>query len=225
MKIKLITTASDPNNEGWLKFKKSLDYFGWDYHLIVHEYTGYNSKIVAFYNYLIEHRDTITHFLYADSYDSFMLSTQKEVEDKFENWNGLTYSIEKACWPYEDWAKEYPESPYPHKHLNGGGFMGSVEAFIQMYESNPIDKSLAINDQVWAADHYLRKNRGDIQLDRNCSIFQPTGHTGDGDFLIIKYEDKGIVYNRIINLNTKTMPVIFHQNGHSSGQWIWDLLA
>lgn len=214
MKTTLLTTASDPNHTGWLQFKRSLDHFGWDYHLIVHEYTGYNSKIVAFYQYLVAHPE-ITHFIYADSYDSFALSTQKEAEDKFTNWYGLMYGVEKACWPYEDWASEYPESPYPHKYLNGGGFMGSSVAFVRMYEANPIWESGAMNDQVWAAHNYLRMNDG-IMLDRGCSIFQTTGHSGDGDFVVVG--------NRVMNLHTMSCPVLLHQNGHSDGQWIWDLL-
>lgn len=219
MRTKLITTASDSSHPGWLQFKRSLDYYGWDYHLIVHEYTGYNSKIVAFYDYLKANRD-ITHFIYADSYDSFMLSTQKEVEDKFTNWNGLTYAVEKACWPYEDWAKDYANSPYPHKYVNGGGFIGSSEEFIKMYEANPIEQSDAINDQVWAADNYLRRNGGDIKLDRECNIFQPIAHSDDEDFVTVNFNDN----NRIINANTKTFPVIFHGNGHTPMQHIYELL-
>jgi hypothetical protein len=218
--LKLITTASDPSHPGWLQFKRSLDHFGWDYHLILHEYTGFNSKIVAFYNYLKDHPE-ITHFIYADSYDSFALSTQKEVEDKFTNWDGLTYSVEKACWPYEDWAIEYPESPYPHKYVNGGGFMGSVASFIKMYESNPIMTSEAINDQVWAADIYLRRNDGSLRLDRECNIFQTIGHSGDGDFAILNFDNQ----KRILNTFTMTCPCIIHGNGHTPMDWIYDLLS
>ena len=112
MKIKLITTASDPNHPGWLQLKRSLDHFGWDYHLIVHEYTGYNSKIVAFYNYLIETRWQVDRFLYSDSYDTFALAGPEEVENKLSQLEGLVYGTEKACWPYGDWAAEYPESPF-----------------------------------------------------------------------------------------------------------------
>lgn len=223
MKTVLITTASDPNHKGWLQFKRSLDYFGWDYHLIVHEYIGFNSKIVAFYNYLIENSD-ITHFIYADSYDSFVLSAQKEVEDKFTNWEGLTYSVEKACWPYEEWAELYPESPYPHKYLNGGGFMGSSAAFIKMYEANPIWESGAQNDQVWAQNEYLRRNDGSIKLDTGSNIFQPIAHSDEDDFLQFTYEFKGVSYGRIINMHTKTMPVIIHGNGHTPMDDIYKLL-
>lgn len=219
MRTKLITTASDPSHPGWIQFKRSLDHYGWDYHLIVHEYTGYNSKIVAFYNYLKANKQ-VTHFIYADSYDSFILSTQKEVEDKFTNWNGLTYAVEKACWPYEDWAKEYPDSPYPHKYINGGGFMGSSEAFIKMYEANPIEQSDAINDQVWAADNYLRRNRGDVKLDRECNIFQTIAHSGDEDFAMLDFGGQ----IRMLNTFTMTCPVIFHGNGHTDMTHIYDLI-
>lgn len=219
MKTKLITTASDPTYAGWLQFKRSLDHFGWDYHLIIHEYTGYNCKIVAFYDYLISNPE-ITHFIYADSYDSFMLSTQKEVEDKFTNWDGLTYAAEKACWPYEDWAKEYPESPYPHKHLNGGGFMGSTAAFIKMYEANPIEQSGAINDQVWSADAYLRRNDGSIKLDRECNIFQPIAHSGENDFAMLNFGDT----KRLLNKFTMTCGCIIHGNGKTFMGHIYEMI-
>ncbi len=219
MKCKLITTASDPQHPGWLQFKRSLDHFGWDYHLIVHEYMGYNSKIVAFYSYLKEHSE-ITHFIYADSYDSFALSTQQEAEDKFTNWDGLMYGVEKACWPHEDWAKEYPESPYPHKYLNGGGFMGSSATFIAMYEANPIWESGAMNDQVWASNIFLRGNNGSVILDRSCSIFQTIGHSGESDFAVLNLKEK----KRVINLNTLTLPIIFHGNGHTPMEWIYEMI-
>lgn len=216
MNLKLITTASDPNHPGWLQFKRSLDYFAWDYHLIVHTYTNFNDKIIAFYDYLITHRAELDYFIYADSYDSFALSTQKEVEEKIKFEHGVMYSTEKACWPYTEWAGEYPESPYPHKYLNGGGFVGKVEDFIRMYESDPIANSGKLNDQVWAADHFLRKNNDRIFLDTKSDIFQCIGHTDKDEFKV-----KG---KRLINKHTGSKPVLIHGNGHSKLDWVYELL-
>lgn len=224
-KLKLITTASDPQHPGWLQFKRSLDHFGWNYHLIVHEYRGFNSKIEAFYNYLSSIRGQIEHFIYADSYDSFVLSTPKEVEDKLQNWDGITHITERACWPYEDWAAEYPNSPYPHKYLNGGGMIGSVKKFIQVYERCPIWDSGWDNDQIWQADNFLRKNEdGLIKLDWNCSIFQSIAFLENNDFRIVEFEEDAIMTKRILNIRTKTLPCFFHANGHSKIQWVYDLL-
>lgn len=224
-KFKLITTASDPNHKGWLEFKRSLDHFNWDYHLIVHEYTGFNSKIVAFYNYLLSIRHETKYFLYADSYDCFALSTQAEIEAKFTDWDSVTYGLERAIWPFGEWGKEFPESPYPHKYINGGLFMGSVERFIEIYERSPIIESGWDNDQIWAQDNFLRKNEnGHIKLDRECKIFQCIAHLEPNDFLTFAYESNGERSDRILNLHTKTMPVVFHFNGHSDGTWVTNIL-
>jgi hypothetical protein len=128
--------------------------------------------------------------------------------------------MEKACWPYEDWAKEYPDSPYPHRYLNGGGFMGSSETFIQMYEANPIWESGAMNDQVWASNIFLRGNNGSVILDRNCSVFQTTGHIGEGDFAVLNLKDG----KRVMNLHTMSCPVLTHGNGRTPMDWIYELL-
>lgn len=219
--MKLITTASDPNHKGWLQFKRSLDHFGWDYHLIVHEYTNYNDKIIAFYNYLATHRSELTNFVYADSYDSFALAPQSELEAKFNQPDKIVYGLEKACWPYPEKTIFFPESNSPYKHINGGGFMGSVENFIKLYETNPILQSGALNDQVWAQDNYIKKVcDGVVGLDTGNQIFQCTAHSDMTDFEVI--EDNGL--KRVLNLHSGTKPILFHFNGHSNGDWVRELL-
>lgn len=220
MKLKLITTASNPEHPGWLQFKRSLDHFGWDYHLIVHTYTNYNDKIIAFYKYLTEHRGEFTHFVYADSYDSFALAPQSELENKYTEHEKIIYGIEKACWPHPEWSKDFPETPYPYKHLNGGGFIGSIENFIRLYEANPIVQSGAMNDQVWAQEYFLKRNDGTIQLDRASEIFQCTAHSDENDFEIVNIKGQ----NRIVNVHSMALPIIFHFNGHSDGTWVRNLL-
>lgn len=222
MKLKLITTASDPNHHGWLQFKRSLDHFGWDHYLIVHTYTNYNDKIIAFYKYLLEIRESeVTHFVYADSYDSFVLAPQKELEDKYTQHDKIVYGLEKACWPHPEWTKDFPESPYPYKHINGGGFIGSIENFIRLYEANPILQSGAMNDQVWAQENYIKRNSdGLIELDRGNQIFQCTGHSDMNDFEIVSIQGQP----RIVNVHSKSLPIIFHGNGHSKIDWIYELL-
>lgn len=219
MKLKLITTASDPNHPGWLQFKRSLDHFGWDYHLIVHEYTNYNDKIIALQNYL--KACELTHFIYADSYDSFVLAPLKEVEDKYNQVASLMYGLEKACWPHGEKADKFPEGPYPHKYVNGGGFVGPVESFLDLLIARPIHE--AMNDQVWAQDNYIKHSpyTNKIVLDRDCSIFQTMAHTDPSEFDILLIDGE----NRLLNRHTKTLPVIFHGNGHTNIDWVYNLLS
>lgn len=219
--MKLITTASDPNHKGWLQFKRSLDHFGWDYHLIVHEYTNYNDKIIAFHKYLVEHRHELTNFVYADSYDSFVLAPQSELEAKFSQPDKIVYGLEKACWPYPEKTIYFPSSISPYRHINGGGFMGSVENFIRLYDTNPILESKAMNDQVWAQDNYINKLcDGLIGLDTDSKVFQCAAHSDSNDFEII--EEDGL--RRVLNLHTGARPVIMHGNGKTGMEWIYDLL-
>lgn len=213
--MKLITTASDPNHPGWLQFKRSLDHFGWDYHLIVHTYTNYNDKIIALSNYL--RTSGLTHFAYADSYDSFALAPQKELEDKYYQADTLIYGLEKACWPHPEKADKFPSSPYPQRFINGGGFIGPVNIFLHLLEQSPIQNSQ--NDQVWAQDNYIA-NPDKIGLDRDCSIFQTMAHTSEDEFQ--KIEIDGNV--RLLNLHTKTLPILFHGNGHTNIDWIYNVL-
>jgi len=69
MKCILITTASDINKT--LTLQRSLKKYGWDYHIITHEWQGFGDKILKTYEYL-KANPSITHFFYSDSYDSIV---------------------------------------------------------------------------------------------------------------------------------------------------------
>ena len=71
MKAKLIATATNLTHPGLLEFKRSLDFWGWDYELLGGTYMAYGSKMVKGYNYAKSH--DYTHLFKGDRYDVFML--------------------------------------------------------------------------------------------------------------------------------------------------------
>lgn len=220
MKIKLITTASDPNNEGWKTFERSLIKHGWDYQLIVGEWRGYASKLLDLYSYLKTGAEDDTDLImYSDSYDSLMLATPDEVIRKWDDiiglhkvmgyapMNNILWYAERACWPYGEWTYLFPDSPTPYKHLNGGGWIATPQQTINLIELMPVIPSAEFNDQVHNTKIFLTKNYlANIQLDYYCEIFQCMAHAGENDFSVID--------GRVRNNITGTMPCVCHQNGH-----------
>jgi len=222
MKIKFITTASDPNNPGWQTLEHSLHKHGWDYQLIVGEWRGYASKLLDLYDYLKSGAEDETDLImYSDSYDSIMLARPEEVLEKWVNttdthlileggWieKNILWYAERACWPYGEWTHLYPDSPTPYKHLNGGGFIATPQQIINLIEINPVVPSAEFNDQAHNAKIFLTKNHiANIQLDYYCEIFQCMAHAGESDF--------SVVDGRLVNNITGTKPCAAHWNGHS----------
>lgn len=207
MNVKLITTAS--NYEKTARLRESLDKQGWPYHIIVHDWKGYGSKIIETYNHL--KTSDVTHFFYADSYDSYVLSTMDEALNKLHG-EDMIWSSEKACYPHPDKAARYPETYSTWKYLNGGGWFCSKEQFMRMVESNM--PSYADVDQVYFTDYLL--NTGKITLDYDCKVFQTIAFTDiDAEFEI----ERGRIYNK----QTKQWPVIIHGNGHTPMDRIYEL--
>ena len=214
MKLKFITTTSNLPQTGELI--KSLDKFGWDYHIIEHEWNGFLGKITETYNYLPTLLNQgYTHFIYSDAWDSAALSGMEEVIHKMKNLDGCVYSVEKACYPHPELAPLYPACETDWKYINGGGWYSNIEFFQKMVErSYPQDEK---NDQVWAHNQFLNNNPdGLIQLDTECKIFQTIGFEGEGDF--------SYVAGRLCNNKTDQLPVFAHGNGHTPMTKIYDLL-
>src|ERR1019366_3953571 len=155
MKIKVVTTATNKNHDGYKQFIKSLDKFGWNYETISHNYRAYGSKMKNAYEYAKS--TDCSHLFILDAYDIVVLGTMDEAISKIENISGITFNAEKECWPYTEWSKEYPEVKSDWKYLNGGACFVKVEDFIKMYEYRPIkDRE---NDQEVLGRLYLDKRK------------------------------------------------------------------
>lgn len=212
MTIKAIATATNLKDEGFINFERSLKKFNWDYDIISSNYVAYGSKMKNAYNYALNTK--ASHLFILDAYDVIVLDTMENAIDKLPN-NCVMFNAEKGCWPWSDWAKEYPYVPHAWKYLNGGAAFVNVEKFIQLFEDNPIkDKD---NDQEVLGRVYLdKRDQYNILLDTGCTVFQSIAFRSDGDFSYID--------NRLYNNKTNTCPIIIHGNGRTSMNKIVSLL-
>lgn len=213
-KIKFLTTATDLSRTTQLK--RSLDYYDWDYKIVQHTWTGFGSKLIAARNALPALKDEgYTHFIYGDSYDSFVLGPMQELHLKVPDWNKQIHSTEKANFPHPN--KMYPPSAVPHswRFLNGGGFFAPIDLYMQIFDSNPCPAQQ--NDQEYQVDMFLNQKGNDIQLEKGCDIFQCYSFIDeDNDF---KYGDTTL-FNNI----TGTFPLLIHGNGHTPMDRIYNLI-
>lgn len=216
MKVKLIAFSNNLHHPGLKQLERSLQHFDWDYEIITGVYEAYGSKQIAYYNYA--KTTPCTHLFAIDAHDTFVLGTMDEAIKRIvTNYNeyGIIFNAERACWPYEQWSMLYPELQSPWKYLNGGCQFFSVDAYCRMFEAHPIKHE--DNDQVELAKLYLTKaHLYSLQLDNKCGVFQSISHCNEGDFCI----ENG----RIKNNHTNTQPVIFHGNGQTNMQKIYELL-
>lgn len=213
MKVKLITTASDLQHDGFLMLQKSLEKFGWDWDLCGTDYASFGSKMVNAYNYAKQ--TDCSHLFIVDAYDVVVLGTMEEALSKIPDKEVILFNAEKNAWPYEQWAMLYPEVHSPWKYLNGGVAFVSVLLFIKMFEDNPIYHS--DNDQVNLASIYItNKDKYKMKLDTPCEVFQTMNSISSSD---LERLDNG--FN---NLLTGTSPLIFHGNGRHPMDDIYELL-
>lgn len=216
-KIKFLTTASDPSR--CFQLERSLKRFDYDYHIEMHHWTGFGSKLLAARRALDELlKQGYTHFIYGDSYDSFVLGPMSEIYGKVQDWGSIIHSVEKANYPHPN--KVYPDVGISHswRYVNGGGFFAPIEKYIRAFDACPCPADL--NDQVYQVDMYLQ---GLSTLERDCSIFQcysfidegtPGGN--DGDFAYAN--------GRLFNMVTRTAPVLIHGNGKTDMSRIYNLI-
>ena len=214
----LITTAS--NEEKCYQLKRSLDYFNWPSHFIIHEWRGFGDKIIKTYEYLKSHPE-VTHFFYSDAWDSFCLGTMDEALSKITNKETILFSSERACYPHPDKASQYPESKSPWKYLNGGGWFASSELFCKMVEAAPLTPDVV--DQVYFTDRFLEGTHR-IELDYDCKVFQTVAFCPESDFEYRKRQgDAGGIY-RLLNTVTIELPLFIHGNGHTPIPHIYKLI-
>lgn len=219
-KIKFLTTASDLGRCAQLE--RSLKRFDYDYKIVQHGWSGFGSKLIATRNALDALKaEGYTHFLYGDSYDSFVLGPMSEVYGKVKRWDAIIHSTEKANYPHP--SKVYPEVGIDHawRYLNGGGFFAPIDLYIQMFDSNPCPPQL--NDQEYQVDAYLNDKTGLDTLELVPEIFQTysfinegTPGGNDGDFAYVN--------GRLINMVCNTTPILIHGNGKTPLDRIYNLI-
>lgn len=194
--IKVITTTSDFGRTKTLR--DGLEKYGWDYHVIEHEWKGFNDKIHETYKYL-KSLSGYDSFIYVDAWDTICFGKDESVLPSA----GLLFSTERACYPHPEKAVLYPSHPSPWHFVNGGGWGGSIDEFLKMYETTRPESEL--NDQVYLTDRFL-SGLHKIELDYDCRLFQTIAFCPESDFIIT---------DKVRNMITGSFPLFIHGNGHT----------
>lgn len=183
-------------------------------------FKGNGTSIRMIYESLLELRRKYKYAIYADGADSYFVK-QFEVPDF------ILYSTEKAVWPpttemNEAWQEYYNirSVPTPWKYLNGGGYCGPISLLIEFFERYGLNKLIGdCNGQREQSLAFLQafKDKFPIHLDWLCENFQTTGFADPGEFAI----DKDTL--KITNFRTQTEPALFHGNGRTNMDWLYNL--
>lgn len=229
MKIKLVTLSTELDHPGWLKFKKSLDHFGYDYHIIYQQVPSgahvFGTQMPLVYEYLkwLHDNTDYTHVIYCDAWDTMALGNMQEFKNKLVYWKIFGYdpefigSAEKACFPNPNLSVKYPPCDTDWKYVNGGGWFASIKFFLQMYDQ---ESAVGVNDQLWLAQRFLDANDAGcaVWLDHDCELFQTIGFEAEDDFGYAQGNP-----GRLVNFKTNQLPIFIHGNGRTDMSKIWNL--
>lgn len=208
MNLKIITTLTDTNAPGWHKLEESLIRNGWDYQAIIHNWTGYGSKIIQTYNYL-KNNPQIDYFIYLDAYDTYALGTPDEFKKRLQD-QYIVISSEKNCWPDRNIVGMFDKVNHFWKYPNSGQIYGKREAYIEVVESNMPNES-DDDQRYWTKRHLENKK---IKQDY-CDLFQSIAFEIEGDF---EYN-----FCRLYNRFTHSFPIFIHGNGKTDMTKIYEL--
>lgn len=211
MKLIVVTTCDNINNERYLKLKASLERFGYDFECIFHPFT-FGTQLNVIRKWAENYTGDATHMLYTDAFDTLALGGPDEVASKMPGCKMLI-SAEKNCYPHPERADRYPYCKSPWRFVNGGGWIAEIEYF--KYLCGKENLNSGSHDQVWLMDAYLN-NQEDIKLDTNCEIFQT---------IAFSYKEEWSQQERrFVNVALNTIPVFFHGNGHTEMDWVYKIL-
>lgn len=221
MKLIVVTTCDNLNNERYLKLKVSLERFGYQFECVFHPFT-FGTQLNVIRRWAECYTGDATHMLYTDAFDTLALGGPEEVMSKFgveKFYVGykqpkMLISAEKNCYPHPERADRYPDPGTPWRFVNGGGWIAEIEYF--KYLCGKENLNPGSHDQVWLMDAYLN-NRKEIKLDTQCEIFQT---------IAFSYRDEWCRFEpgRLLNKFTDTKPVFFHGNGHTEMDWVYKIL-
>lgn len=196
------------------KMLKSVVDVGLPYHNAFHrsKFMGNGYALRDFCKALEELKEKYKYVIYADGGDTFFTRSFTPPNDR------LIYSTEKACYPHPSLATQYPEPKSPWRFLNGGGWCAPIEVALEFFRRYKLDQHKTdINGQHEIMVAYLQaiKEGFPISLDEECEYFQSIAFEERGDFRVTP--------NGIQNLITCTYPAIFHGNGRTDMDWIYNL--
>lgn len=218
-KIKIVSFSNQPENPGLFQLRRSLDFFGYDYHIIEDKpYIWFGTKIIETYNYVKTIQDEYTHFIFVDAHDVVFLrglyQNQYTFPPNFFDQN--FFSAEKACWPDSSLADKYPNNGSDWKYLNSGSYSFNIKEFIKMVDDNTVVHKE--DDQLWFTNRFL-ENKYNIVLDYGSIVFQSIAFENTTADVPDFFYDSTTLRNKY-----GAFPFIIHANGGTDMSRIYQIL-
>lgn len=159
-------------------------------------------------NFVREHINEFTHFLFTDSYDIVFAAGWDEILAKYKSLNSpIVCASECYPWPKTEQASLYPPTIHRCKYVNAGGWIGEAQAALEMLEDIAATAAKREQcDQGILVDLFLSRKHP-IELDRLCSIFYCMNMGSDQNLDMSGPRPKA--------KDTGEEPCIFHGNGAS----------
>lgn len=165
-------------------------------------------KIEAQQRFILNHPE-FSHFMFTDSLDVVFAAGWDEIVTKYLGYaSPIVFGTECNCWPKQEQAPLYPETPHRSKYLNAGFWMGEREASIALLtEAGNRASTHTQCDSGIFVDLFLSK-QFPIKLDNCCSLLFCCNM--DSLSFLQPGED-----GRPITKDSGQKPCIFHGNGAS----------
>jgi hypothetical protein len=188
--------------------EKQLEKGGVPYDVVgMGEKHSWKARLLHYLHYAQTHQREKLFFV--DAWDMLFCGDADELEEKFDlsdDYDTLTFSAEKNCWPTEEFKRSFCSNS-PWKYLNAGGLCCWAGALSEFMESRNMDfVADSVDDQwLWHRMHYYWPRAEGIELDVFCEIFQSLYMLDEND---LEFEN-----GRFTNKRFNTKPLFLHGNG------------
>lgn len=200
---------------GTENFRKSVERIGMPLYnaFTGGHFTGNGDVMKMKHTALLELRKKFRYAIYSDGADTVFFRSFTPPSDR------IIYSAEKACYPIESLADQYPDKQPPWCYLNAGNWCAPIDLMIEFMEKYGLTKySGDVNGQKEVTEAYLqaKKDGFPIFLDQKCEYFQTIAFEHEGDFSYDGFQ--------IVNNIYHTRPRVAHGNGRTDMKHIYELI-
>lgn len=235
-RLLVMTVASDPNNEAFQRFNRSVEAYELDLTVLFPPATSTSnrqegeeatSKIDLVRKALAVHKNEQgLAVLLVDSQNLILNGDKNDILARFSKFDSKTkilFSADSRCLPNPELAPQYPKAPSGgDRFLNSDALIGFAPALWELFNlSNEIEQKQQDNKdfQSYCTQAYLDANirqKLAIELDHKAELFQNL-HSLESDVEVELNLDSVKLKNRAYS----SEPVVVHGDGPSRVRYTW----